>query len=46
MIHGILALRRMVGEMVINNSSGYEGWDLMGPKGFEVIATGGGGLAS
>jgi hypothetical protein len=31
---------------VINNSSGYEGWNLMGPKGFEVIAIDGGGLAS
>ena len=30
----------------INNSSGYEGWNLMGSKGFEVIAIGGGGLAS
>lgn len=30
---------------VFNNSCGYEGWNLHGPKGFHIVAQGGGTLA-
>ncbi len=31
---------------VFNNSGGYEGWQYHGPDGFELIALGGGGVAT